>query len=347
MSDAGRIETQSPLLSIVVPCHDEESVLAETHRRLVETLAQLTPARFELIYVDDGSKDQTLAVLRALQAADRRVRLVSLSRNFGHQIAVTAGLEHAGGDAVVIIDADLQDPPEVIIEMCARWRDGYDVVYGVRTERAGETSFKLWTAKTFYRLINRLADVDIPLDTGDFRLLDRKVVTALLRMPERARFLRGMISWVGFKQAAVFYRREARLAGTSKYPLRKMISFATDGISSFSYLPLKLATWTGFGALVVAVAGICYALILRLYTNDWVRGWASLFVAILFMGGVQLICLGIIGEYLGRIYAETKRRPLYFVQERVGFELPVEIIEPPLALGASSPVEAHRLKAQS
>ncbi len=321
MSDARSIEVQQPLLSIIIPCHNEEAVLPETHRRLVMTLAQLAAARFELVYVDDGSKDQTLAALHELQTKDRRVRVIRLSRNFGHQIAVTAGLEHAAGAAVVLIDADLQDPPEVICEMFARWRDGYDVVYGVRTERAGETSFKRWTAKTFYRLINRLSDVEIPLDAGDFRLLDRKVVAALLRMPERARFLRGMVSWVGFKQTAVFYRRAPRLAGTSKYPLWKMINFAADGVSSFSYLPLKLATWTGFSALALALLGIVYALVLRLYTQDWVRGWASIFVAVLFMGGVQLVCLGIIGEYIGRIYAETKRRPLYFVQERLGFEL--------------------------
>src|SRR5258708_4583013 len=255
-----------------------------------------------------------------MQSEDICGRVICLARNLGHQTAVTAGLEHAAGDCVVIIDADLQDPPEVIAEMVARWRDGYEVVYGVRENRDGETRFKLWTAKAFYRLMNRMSKVKIPLDVGDFRLIDRKVVDALLAMPERDRFLRGMVSWVGFKQIAVFYRRDSRLAGESKYPLLKMIEFAADGILSFSFAPLRLATWTGFAAIGVALAGVIWAVLLRLFTTDWVRGWSSLFVAILFMGGVQLIFLGIIGEYIGRIYGEVKQRPLYFVSERLGFE---------------------------
>ena len=308
------------LLSVVVPCYNEEAVLKETHRRLRAALAPLEGVRFELIYVNDGSRDRTLEMLHELQAECAEVRVVSLSRNFGHQVAVTAGVEHAAGDAVVVIDADLQDPPEVISEMVALWREGYHVVYGVRAERAGESSFKLWTAKAFYRLLNRLSEVKIPLDAGDFRLMDRKVIDAMTAMPERDRYLRGMVSWVGFRQIAVLYQRAPRHAGESKYPLLKMINFALDGVISFSSLPLRLAVWTGFLIIGLILAAIVFAVVLRLYTHDWVRGWASLFVAVLFMGAVQLVFLGIIGEYVGRIYRETKRRPLYFVEERLGFE---------------------------
>ncbi len=309
------------LISVVVPCYNEEPVIRETHKRLVETLEQLEPDSFEILYVNDGSRDRTLELLEELQAMDGRVRVLSFSRNFGHQLAVTAGLDNAQGDAVVLIDADLQDPPAVILEMVERWRDGYHVVYGMRTDRPGETRFKLWTAKLFYRLLNRLSDVDIPLDVGDFRLMDRRVVDVMHAMPERDRYLRGMVSWVGFKQVAVMYRRERRFAGESKYPLFKMLKFATDGIISFSNVPLRLALWTGIGAICLSFAGIVYALIERLFfVNHVVRGWTSTFVAILFLGGVQLIFLGFIGEYIGRIYGEVKRRPLYILQERLGFE---------------------------
>jgi glycosyltransferase involved in cell wall biosynthesis len=307
-------------VSVVIPCYNEGAVIRETHRRLAGVMEQLGLSDFELIYVDDGSRDETPRILHQLRATDERVRILRLSRNFGHQIAVTAGLEHASGDTVVVIDADLQDPPEVIPELLARWREGYHVAYGVRTEREGETAFKLWTANLFYRLMNRLSGMEMPLDAGDFRLMDRRVVNALLSMPERDRFLRGMVNWVGFRQVAVPYKRAPRFAGTSKYPLLKMVRFATDGVISFSFTPLRLAIWTGFIAIGLAMAGIIYAVLLRLYTNDWVRGWASLFVAVLFMGGVQLITLGIIGEYIGRIYGEVKQRPLYFVRERLGFE---------------------------
>lgn len=307
------------LISVVVPCYNEEQVIAETNRQLVATLAAPAGLDFEIVYVDDGSSDATADLLRTIQNADNRARVVRLSRNFGHQLAVSAGLAHARGNAVVIIDADLQDPPEVIPEMIARWRDGYDVVYGMRTDRAGETAFKLWTAKLFYRFINRLSKVQLPLDVGDFRLLDRRVVDVLLSMPERDRFLRGMVSWVGFRQVAVMYARAERRAGESKYPLFKMLQFAADGVISFSLTPLRLALWVGFLSIGLAFAGILYALIIRLYTNDWVRGWTSIFTAVLFIGGAQLVTLGIIGEYIGRIYAEVKRRPLYVVEERLGF----------------------------
>ena len=259
---------------------------------------------------------------KTIQAEDPRVRILNFSRNFGHQIAVTAGLDHAQGDAVVLIDADLQDPPEVILEMVERWRDGYQVVYGMRTDRSGETRFKLLTAKIFYRLLNRLSDVKIPLDVGDFRLMDRQVVDALGAMPERDRYLRGMVSWVGFRQIAVMYKREPRFAGESKYPVFKMLKFATDGIISFSIVPLRLAVWAGVAAIIFAFGGIIYALVLRLYFSEthWVRGWTSTFVAILFLGGTQLIFLGFIGEYIGRIYGEVKRRPLYLLSDKLGFE---------------------------
>ncbi|MDQ3522375.1 MAG: glycosyltransferase family 2 protein, partial [Gemmatimonadota bacterium] len=234
------------LLSVVVPCYNEEAVIEETHQRLTEVLRRLDDLEYELIYVDDGSRDRTAAVLEQLHAADESVRVLRFSRNFGHQMAVTAGVEHAMGNAVVLIDADLQDPPEVIPRMVERWREGYHVAYGVRTDRDGETAFKLATAKGFYRVMNRLSETSIPLDTGDFRLMDRKVVQALQAMPERDRFVRGMVSWVGFRQVAVPYRRAPRLAGESKYPLFRMLRFALDGIASFSVAPLKLATWMGF-----------------------------------------------------------------------------------------------------
>jgi dolichol-phosphate mannosyltransferase len=308
-----------PLVSVIVPCFNEAAVIRATATRLIEALKAIPDVDSETIYVDDGSRDDTLAILRELQAYDERVRLVSLSRNFGHQVAVTAGLEHARGDAVVVIDADLQDPPELIRQMVERWRDGADVAYGVRVEREGETAFKLWTASAFYRAINRMSDVPIPLNAGDFRLMDRKVVDALAAMPERDRFIRGMVAWIGFRQDEVTYKRAARAAGTTKYPLAKMLRLATDGILSFSVVPLRLATWTGFAAAALSVVGIFYALVMRVLTDNWVPGWTLLFIGLLLIGGIQLVFLGLIGEYLGRVYGEVKRRPLYFVKERRGF----------------------------
>ncbi len=308
------------LLSVVIPCMNEEEILRETNRRVVAVLEGIS-VNFEIVYVDDGSTDSTPDLLRELQTNEPRVRVVRFSRNFGHQIAITAGLAHASGDAVVIIDADLQDPPEVILDFVVKWLDGYDVVYGVRTEREGETAFKLWTAKFFYRFISHLSDTRIPLDTGDFRLMDRRVVDALLSMPERDRFVRGMVSWLGFSQTAVAYRRAPRVAGVTKFSLFKMVRFALDGIFSFSILPLRLATWTGFAASGLAIFGIIIVLLERFIgVVGLVKGWSSAMIAELFIGGVQLICMGIIGEYVGRIYGESKRRPLYIVQERIGFE---------------------------
>jgi polyisoprenyl-phosphate glycosyltransferase len=303
-------------LAIVIPCFNEEGTLRETHRRVTEAIAGVVRT-YEIVYVDDGSRDGTPSLLRALQREDPHVRVVSLSRNFGHQCAVTAGLAHAEGDAVVIMDADLQDPPEVVEDMVRRWEEGYEVVYGVRTDREGETRFKLLTATFFYRLMQWLSDTAIPLDTGDFRLLDRKVVDAVLAMPEKDRFLRGMVSWAGYRQIGVPYHRAARFAGSTKYPFTKMLRFAVDGILSFSIKPLRLSTLLGFASAGLALLVMIYAVTLRLFTHYWVAGWTALIVTVLFMGGAQLISLGIIGEYVGRLYGEAKRRPLYLVREHL------------------------------
>jgi glycosyltransferase involved in cell wall biosynthesis len=312
----------SKSFAIVIPCYNEEGNLHETHQRVSRSFSQAGVA-YEIVYVDDGSRDSTPALLRDLQATDPHVRVIYLSRNFGHQFAVTAGLAHARGDAVVIMDADLQDPPEVAIEMVRRWEEGYEVVYGIRTDREGETRFKLLTASLFYRLIRWLSDTEIPLDTGDFRLLDRKVVDAIVAMPERDRFLRGMVSWAGYRQIGVAYRRAARFAGETKYPLGKMVRFALDGILSFSIKPLRLSTLMGFMSAGLALVAILYALGMRLFTQRWVTGWTALMIAILFLGGAQLISLGIIGEYIGRLYGEAKRRPLYLVRETLGLDTAV------------------------
>ena len=317
------------LLSVVVPCFDEEAVVRETHSRLTAVLGEVPDLDFELVYVDDGSHDTTLDILRLLQAEDARVRVIGLSRNFGHEIATSAGLAEASGDAVAVIDADLQDPPEVLLQMLERWREGVDVAYGVRSAREGETIFRRWTAAAFYRLLDRLADVSIPLDTGDFRLMDRKVVDAFLAMPERSRFVRGMVAWVGFRQEPIRYRRAARAAGETKYSPGKLLRLAVDSIVSFSLVPLRLAVWLGFFAAALALLGVAYGFAVRLITNTWIPGWAALFVAILFLGGVQLMLIGVLGEYVGRIYGEVKRRPLYFVKERLGFPSATARSSPP------------------
>lgn len=314
-----------PLVSIVIPCYNEREGIRETHRRVSNVMNALEDCRYEILYVDDGSRDGTLEMLRDLAAGDPATRVVALSRNFGHQFAVTAGLASAAGDAVVIMDADLQDPPEVVVEMVARWREGYDVVYGVRTDREGETRFKLWTARIFYRLLRRLSETDMPVDSGDFRLLDRRVVDAIVAMPERDRFLRGMVSWVGFRQIGLPYRRAPRHAGTTKYPVAKMLRFALDGIFSFSVKPLRISTHIGFLSAGIALIAIVYALAMRIFTDRWVTGWTALMIAVLFVGGVQLISVGIIGEYVGRLYGEAKRRPLYLVRERLGFPQPLQL----------------------
>ncbi|WP_317932088.1 glycosyltransferase family 2 protein [Halioxenophilus sp. WMMB6] len=309
---------EGKLLSVVVPCFNEQEVISETNTQLLTTLSR-RPFRFEILYINDGSSDATEVLLNNICAQQPECKCIHLSRNFGHQNAVSAGLDFAAGDLIVLIDADLQDPPEVILTMIEHWQRGYDVAYGVRTQRLGESPLKLLTAKYFYRILNQLSDTPIPLNTGDFRLMDRQVVNAIHLMPERDRFLRGMISWVGFNQCAVTYQRQERFAGASKYPLIKMLRFATDGILSFSNKPLRLATWMGLTASALALVGIFYAITLRLLTDNWVSGWTFLAVTILFMGGVQMLFLGLIGEYIGRIYQATKNRPIYLIRDKKGF----------------------------
>lgn len=328
------------LLSVIVPCFNEEQVIDHTRDRLAAALGAIT-ADYEIIYVDDGSSDRTAEKLHAIQQADPRVRVVRLSRNFGHQIAVTAGVEYAGGKAIVLIDADLQDPPEVIGAMVDKWREGYHVVYGQRTDRPGETRFKLVTARAFYRLINRLSEVPIPLDTGDFRLMDRAVVEAMRRMPERHRLLRAMTSWVGFRQIGVPYRRAERFAGESKYPLRKMLALAADGIVSFSAVPLKIVTSVGLAFAALSMLGIVYAIVLRVMTDNWVPGWTLIFIAVMLIGGLQFIFLGVMGEYIGRIYSEAKNRPLFLVMEELGFG--ADTGAPALSEGEGRPPMTHLL----
>lgn len=309
------------MISIVAPVYNEEQVLPELRRRVAGVMDALGEP-WELVLVNDGSRDRSAAVIAELHQQDPRVKGISFSRNFGFQIAVTAGLDFASGDAVILTDADLQDPPELYPDMIARWREGFDVVYGVRVSRVGETRFKLWTAKLFYRLIRRITKIDIPLDTGDFRLMDRRVVKAIRSMPERNRFLRGMVPWVGFRQTGVPYERASRYAGESKFSsVKQMLPFALDAITSFSYLPLQLATYLGFFMAGLAALAIVAVVLVRLLgPSAPLLGQATTLVAVLFLGGVQLICLGIIGEYLGRIYDEVKGRPLYLIDQLWGFE---------------------------
>jgi dolichol-phosphate mannosyltransferase len=303
-----------PVFSIIAPIFNETGNLPELYRRVKENM-DTTGDAWELVLVDDGSTDGSTDMIRELAKQDPCIRPVIFARNFGHQIAVTAGMDYARGQAVVIIDADLQDPPEVVLEMIARWREGYEVVYAVRTEREGEGWFKLLTASIFYRLIYRITDVDIPLDAGDFRLLDRKVVNVLKKMRERHRFLRGMSVWVGFRQIGVSYRRAARFSGETKYPLKKMMRFASDAITGFSYYPLQLATYLGFISAGLSIIAIPIVIIERLTGSQAFLGQATTLIAVLFLGGVQLISLGILGEYIGRIYDEARGRPLYIVRE--------------------------------
>lgn len=299
-----------PTFSVVAPVFNEEALVAEFYARVKAVMdAQGEP--WELILVNDGSRDRSPQIMDELFAADpEHVVVLHFARNFGHQMAITAGMDYARGDAILIIDSDLQDPPEVMAEMIARWREGYDVAYGVRTEREGETWFKLFTARLFYRLIQALTDVTIPMEAGDFRLIDRKVLEALKQMRESARFVRGMVAWVGFRQIGVPYRRHARKAGETKYPFRKMLRLALNAITGFSTIPLKLATWGG--SLAVALALL---LLLAWLLRGAPAGQSTLAALVLFIGGVQLWVAGILGEYIGRIYDEVRHRPLYLVRE--------------------------------
>lgn len=303
-----------PIFSIIAPIYNEVDNLPVLYSRISEVMNG-TEEAWELILVDDGSKDGSNEVIRKLASADERVRPVIFARNFGHQIAVTAGLDYSRGDAVIIIDADLQDPPEVIHDLIAKWREGYEVVYAVRKERKGETWFKKTTAALFYRMIYRITDVKIPLDTGDFRLIDRKVVNIMSKMRERHRFLRGIGAWVGFKQIGVEYNRAARFAGETKYPLKKMLKLALNAITGFSYFPLQVATYIGFISAGLSILAIPVVIVLRLISAPQLTGQATTLIMVLFLGGVQLISIGIIGEYIGRIYDEVKGRPLYIVAE--------------------------------
>ena len=309
------------LISWVIPCFNEAEVIKITIKRIKEVIAQANSKYDqEIIFIDDGSNDGTGDIIKSLTLLDSSIKLLVLSRNFGHQAALQAGLNFSSGDAVIIIDADLQDPPEVAIEMINLWEKGFDVIYGKRDFRRSETIFKKITARFFYKLVRYLSDFDIPIDTGDFRLIDRKVVNALKDMPEKSRYMRGLISWTGFNQTYVSYIRDQRFAGKTKYSLRRMINLAIDGLTAFSKTPLRLATYFGFITAVFSTLGIVYVLIVRLLTSIWVAGWATLTLAILMTSSVQLFCLGIIGEYIGRNYLENKRRPLYLVKEKFGFK---------------------------
>lgn len=302
-----------PTYSIVVPIYNEIEVLPVLVERLTNVMEQ-TGELWEVVMIDDGSKDGSSEKMHEVCRDDPRFRSIFFARNFGHQIAVTAGMDYALGDAIVVIDADLQDPPETILELIAKWKEGYEVVYAVRGQREGETWFKKASAAAFYRLIYKITDVDIPLDTGDFRLLDRKVVDVMGRMREKHRFLRGMSSWIGFKQVGVTYHRAKRYAGESKYPFKKMIKLAWNAITGFSYIPLQIATYFGFIVAALAIILIPIVVVLRLMGTELI-GQATTLISTLFLGGVQLICIGIIGEYLGRIYDEVKARPLYVTRE--------------------------------
>ena len=317
---------KSSLVSVIVPVFNESEVIEAFYARATTALGAVRGCEYELIFVDDGSRDDSYAQLAALAARDPHVHVIKFSRNFGHQIAITAGIDHARGDCVAVIDADLQDPPEVIGAMVEQWRAGYDVVYGLRADRAGESRLKLATAALFYRLLKRITKVEIPVDVGDFRLMSRRATEQLKLLREKDRFVRGLVSWIGFRQTGVPDHRDKRFAGVTKYPFSKMLKFALDGITSFSTVPLKLATWLGYSASAFAFIYLVSVFVQK-SLGITVQGWATVMVAMLFLGGVQLICLGIIGEYLGRVFNELKPRPMYVVEELIGL--------PPAAQGAT------------
>jgi polyisoprenyl-phosphate glycosyltransferase len=326
---------QRPVLSLVIPMFNEELIIAELDRRLRDFLGELPEigASWEVVFINDGSKDQTLPMLKQLAAVEPRYKILSFSRNFGHQAAITAGVDRAEGDAVVVMDADLQDPPEVVRAMITRWREGNDVVYAVRGKRHGETWFKRATAAAFYRLLRvMLGGISIPVDAGDFRLMSRPVVLTLRALREQHRFVRGMVAWVGFKQVAVTYERPARFAGETKYPLKKMIRFAVDGITSFSTVPLRMATWLGVFSGVIAISVAVWAFIERILGHV-VQGWTTIMIAVTFGTCAQLLMIGILGEYVGRIYEEVKRRPLYIIGEELNLAPPSAVtsqVPPPV-----------------
>lgn len=308
-------------VSIVIPMYYEEKVVEECYSRLSQVLKKIEKYDYEIICVNDGSKDKTLEILEKIAKKDKKVKVISFARNFGHQCAVTAGLKYISGDAVVIIDADLQDPPELLPEMLKLWEEGYEVIYGKRKTRKGESAFKLLTASMFYKTLNVLSDVEIPKDTGDFRLVDRKVVDVINSLPEHNKFLRGLFSWVGFKQYAYEYERQERFAGETKYPLKKMLKLASDGIISFSSKPLKIVGGIGVISIVISFLLLIYAIISYIFKFEGITtGWTSIIVAITFFAGVQLLSIWIISEYIARIYDETKKRPEYIINKEINIE---------------------------
>ncbi len=334
-----------PTYSLVVPAHNEEDVIEELVARL-GTVMESLDGDAEAILVDDGSSDRTWELMQKAAAADRRFRLVRLSRNFGHQIALTAGVDLARGDAVVVMDADMQDPPETVLELAERWRAGYDIVYAVRAERLGETRFKRATASGFYRLFNRLSEVKVPLDVGDFRLVDRRALAVFSEMRESHRFVRGMFSWIGLSQTGVPYTRGERFAGETKYPMRKMLRFATSGVISFSSAPLRAALNVGFVVSVLAFVLGLWSIVVKIGGFYNVAGWTSTILVVSFLGGIQLVVLGVIGEYIGSIHDEVKGRPLYVVGELEGFDA-VPSLPPRAVVVARSPSRSATTGASS
>jgi dolichol-phosphate mannosyltransferase len=312
----------TPRHSIVVPVYNEEEGIPSLVARLEKLIKTIQPETTEIIFVNDGSQDKSGEALDLAGAKNSNFKVIHFSRNFGHQLAITAGIELANGETVSVIDADLQDPPELIVEMISKWKEGFDVVYAVRRVRVGETWFKLWTAKMFYRLLHKLTDVNIPLDTGDFRLMDRKVVNAFLKLKERHRFVRGMVAWLGFRQVGIPYDRAERQFSETHYPFKKMLTFAFDGITSFSTVPLRLATYLGLTSASLALFIGSWTLYVKFISGAAIQGWASVMLIVLFLGGIQLVTLGIFGEYLGRIYDEGKARPLYIIASKTGFNSP-------------------------
>jgi polyisoprenyl-phosphate glycosyltransferase len=302
-------------LSIIIPIYNEEGNIHLIHDRLTKVCNSIS-ADHELIFVNDGSRDKSIDIIAELSTKHKEVKYINFSRNFGHQAAVSAGLDHAAGEYVCIIDADLQDPPELILDMHQKALEGYHVVYAKRRTRKGESAFKLFTAKYFYRTLDSITSIKIPLDTGDFRIMHKSVVNVVKNMPEKNKFLRGQIAWAGFKQTFVEYDRDQRFSGETGYPLKKMMKFAMDGVTSFSALPLKLATWLGFIVALISFVLIIYALYSKYVLNDYQSGWASIIISVLFIGGIQLICIGIIGEYISRIFDNVRDRPTYIVQDK-------------------------------
>ena len=306
------------MISIIIPIYNEKDVIPKLYKRLGQTLDQLTMP-YEVIYINDGSKDNSLELLNEIHTKDPKHKVITFSKNFGHQAAISAGLDFANGDAIIMMDADLQDPPELILDFIQKWKKGYHVVYGVRKKRDGETFFKRITASLFYKLINKISHIHIPYQAGDFRLLDRKVVKSILSLKERNRFLRGMVSWVGFNQIGVPFDRETRAAGTTKYPFYKMLRLALDAICSFSIRPLRIATYVGFITAGISFLVLMWTLVEKIFFESTIQGWTSIMIAVLFLGGIQLITIGILGEYVGRTYEEVKNRPIYIVRESRGF----------------------------